>query len=112
MHDSGVARERARDDGMSLVRRGIALMEKGLLVLGVEGPERIPVGTLPPLRNRRQYQRRTDAERKRIVDALREHAYDRSKTSKALGIARRSFYRLLTDYGLLEASPSSPEGRS
>jgi len=42
-----------------------------------------------------------DLEKQRILEALESHAWNRVRAAKALGMARRTFYRRLKEYGIL-----------
>jgi transcriptional regulator of acetoin/glycerol metabolism len=40
-------------------------------------------------------------ERRRILDALEQHGWNRAKAATALGMPRRTFYRRLTEFNIL-----------
>ncbi len=53
-----------------------------------------------PLATRRREARRAE-ERRRILEALESHGWNRSRAAEALGMPRRTFYRRLKEYGIL-----------
>jgi DNA-binding NtrC family response regulator len=42
-----------------------------------------------------------EAERRKILAALEAHGWNRARAAKALGMARRTFYRRLQDHSIL-----------
>ncbi len=69
-------------------RRGQPAMEAA-----EDGPRR------PPPQSFEEFRR---TEKQRILEALEEHNWNRVRAAKALGMARRTFYRRLKQYDILE----------
>jgi DNA-binding NtrC family response regulator len=65
---------------------------------------------LPPRSALRRAQGRAEAAA--ILEALRKHANNRLRAALELGISRRTLYKKLHRYGLMEASPSRSDWRS
>lgn len=60
-----------------------------------------PSAILPPPKDLTEH---ALAERAAIIEALEATRWDRSKAADRLGMARRTFYRRMEDYGLLEGA--------
>ena len=54
----------------------------------------------PPSTEPGDYRNFKDAERARILETLNVHAWNRAKAARALGMARRTFYRRLKEYDI------------
>jgi transcriptional regulator with GAF, ATPase, and Fis domain len=59
---------------------------------GPSAPEEAPPASLEEFK---------DTEKRRILEALEAHNWNRVRAAKALGMARRTFYRRLKEYGIL-----------
>jgi serine/threonine-protein kinase PknK len=56
--------------------------------------------TRPPRADTRNYRDFKEAERDRILEALNAHGWNRARAARALGMARRTFYRRLKEHGI------------
>jgi hypothetical protein len=70
-------------------------------------PSAKPVVVLPVPKNLTEHML---AERAAILEALEATRWDRSKAAERLGMPRRTFYRRMEDYGLLEGA--KPRGKA
>jgi DNA-binding NtrC family response regulator len=61
------------------------------------GTDKVDTAKHTPVENRTKYR---EEERQRILQALQEHGWNKVKAARALGIARRTFYRRLHQYGI------------
>jgi DNA-binding NtrC family response regulator len=91
-----------------------AMLAEGALIepedLGLEhsddAPDTAVHATLPPLDDDGaatpdDVQGFKTRERKRIIEALEKHGWNRAKAATALGMPRRTFYRRLTEFNIL-----------
>ena len=53
-----------------------------------------------------------DAERDRILQTLNAHGWNRAKAARALGMARRTFYRRLKEHGIELPQGKGPSDQS
>lgn len=65
--------------------------------LPMDSSQRTPPQTLAEPANYRDFK---DSERERILASLNTHGWNRAKAARALGMARRTFYRRLKEHGI------------
>jgi serine/threonine-protein kinase PknK len=69
-----------------------------------------PQATSPDAGNFQDFK---DSERDRILQTLNAHGWNRAKAARALGMARRTFYRRLKEHGIeLPQGKAQPDGKS